>query len=79
MADKIVMVYDFDLKRPGCVILQAAMGGDSNAVSRLFSGESWLVAPTPGMRLIAGTAEEWKKAAAITDAEMKRLGEKRPK
>ena len=79
MSGKIVMAYDCDLKRPACVLLQAVMGGDSSAVSRFFGAESWLLAPTPGMRLIAGTAEEWKKASAITDTEMKRLGEKRSK
>ena len=70
---KIRMAYDFDLKRPGCVLMQAVMGGDSNAVSRLFDCKGWLLAPTPGMRLVLGTEEEWKQASEITDAEMQRL------
>lgn len=71
--DKLRIVYDCGLKRPGCVLIQAAAGGDPYAVTELFPSESWLIAPTPGMRVIAGTKEEWQKAAAITRAEMKRL------
>lgn len=77
MDSKIRMVYDFDLKRPGCVLMQAVMGGDSSAVSELFDSSSWLLSPTPGMRLIAGTKEEWKKAVKITEAEMERLNKEK--
>lgn len=73
MSNKLHIAYDCDLKRPGCVLMQATMGGDSSAVSRLFGHESWLLAPTPGMRVIVGTEEEWKMAVKITEAEMTRL------
>lgn len=71
-----VMVYDTDLKAPACVLLQAAYGcGPSPAALRHFKSQHWLTAPTPGMRKIAGTPEQWKKAAAITAATW---GDKRP-
>ena len=70
---KITMAYDTDLKRPGCVLLQAIMGGDSSKVSQLFGPDTWLLAPTPGLRLISGTEEEWKKAVQITNLEMARI------
>lgn len=77
MADKLYIAYDCDLRRPGCVLMQAVMGGDSSAVSKLFDSSSWLLSPTPGMRVIAGTEEEWKKAVKITEAEMERLNKEK--
>jgi hypothetical protein len=64
---KIRLVYDLDLKRPACALLQAAMGGDSHALYEVgFTSEDWLISPTPGMRLIAGTLDEWHRAVEIT-------------
>lgn len=73
--ERICLVYDCVLKRPACVLLQAVMGGgDAGVMHDLgFDSDSWLLAPTPDMRRIAGTREEWLRAAAITAAEMKRL------
>jgi hypothetical protein len=63
--ERFVIVYDTDLRRPACVLLQAAMGGDLTAFRRFFGSSSdWLVAPTPGMKRIRGTAEEWVKVSA---------------
>lgn len=74
--DLHVMVYDTDLKAPACVLLQAVYGcGPSPEALRHFEPLHWLTAPTPGMRKIAGTREQWKKAAAITVAAW---GDKRP-
>jgi hypothetical protein len=70
-----VLVYDFNLKAPACVLLQAAMGGDSNSKAfNNFDSRHWLVAPTPGMRKVSGTDEQWKMAAEIT---AKKWGENR--
>ena len=72
----LVMVYDMDLKAPACVLLQAAFGcGASPAALRHFEPKHWITHPTPGMRKIAGTPEQWKKAAAITASTW---GDKRP-
>lgn len=72
-SDKIPIVYDTDLKRPACALLQAAMGGSTTALHRYFDSQDWLVAPTPGMRLIGGTHEEWLKAAEITKKHRKEV------
>lgn len=67
--DLQVMVYDTKLKAPACVLIQAAFGcGSSPAALRNFESRHWLTEPTPGMRKIAGTPEQWAKAAAITAA-----------
>lgn len=57
------IVYDTRLRRPACALLQAAMGGDAGIASQ-FSSETWLIAPTPGMKLLS-----------ITDGELGRLVE----
>lgn len=63
------LVYDFDLKAPACVLLQAVMGGESQSKAfHNFDSTHWLVAPTPGMKLVNGTDEQWGKAAEITKA-----------
>lgn len=59
------LIYDIELKRPACVLLQAAYGcGASPQALRYFGAESWLVAPTKGMRRISCTKDEWKQIAA---------------
>lgn len=60
------LVYDVDLRAPACVLIQAAYGCDSSGALRYFDAAHWLLAPTPGMRKIAGTDEEWRRAAEIT-------------
>jgi hypothetical protein len=44
------VVYDAVLKRPGCALLQAALGG-TNGIADLFPLDSWLLAPTDDLRL----------------------------
>lgn len=74
--DLQVIVYDTDLKAPACVLLQAMYGcGPSPAALRHFEPKHWITHPTPGMRKISGTPEQWKQAAAITAATW---GDKRP-
>ena len=62
------IVYDIELRRPACVLLQAAMGGDTNAFNRHFGGysECWLIAPTPDMRRFIATEEELEMLVDIT-------------
>lgn len=65
--DKVIMVYDTKLLAPACVLIQAAHGcGTMSEAFGLFKSEHWLTAPTPGMRTIAGTMDEWRKAAKLT-------------
>jgi hypothetical protein len=42
------VVFDTQLRRPACAILQAALGGDAN-IATLFPSESWLTSPTDDM------------------------------
>ena len=66
MSAGIVLVYDLDLKRPACALLQAAYGCEPMLVHEFFDATCWLTHPTPGMRRITGTREEWKRAGEIT-------------
>jgi len=45
------IVFSPSRRRPGCVLLQAAMGGTvpSEEFHSLFPAETWLVAPTDDM------------------------------
>ena len=45
------LVFSPSKRRPGCVLLQAAMGGDvpRERFERLFPAEAWLFAPTDDM------------------------------
>lgn len=61
----LVLLADVRLRRPGCVLLQAARGcaEASRFVSETFDSEDWLLAPTPDMRPVGGTREQWKALA----------------
>jgi len=61
-AANIRLVYDTKLRRPGCVLLQAAAGCDWTMLDELgFQPREWLTAPTPDMRRLTGTREEWEE------------------
>jgi hypothetical protein len=63
---KTRIMFDAKLKRPGCVLLQAAIGGEFGArFHRLFPTESWLTKPTPDMRVYLATDEELEKLGEI--------------
>lgn len=66
------IAYDTTLKRPGCVILQAAMGGDAELAHR-FPTASWLVAPTPDMKVREITEEQVKILVAMAEKEYGRV------
>jgi hypothetical protein len=55
-----VLVYDMKLKRPGCVLLQAVLGG-SAGVANQFPATHWLLAPTPDMKTYKISDEELKQ------------------
>jgi hypothetical protein len=60
------IAYDTVLKRPGCVLIQAALGGDIHLTSE-FETKYWLLAPTPDMRVFEVTPEQMKKLIKITE------------
>jgi len=51
------ILYDAKLKRPACVLLQAAAMSDYSIANR-FPSESWLVYPTPDMKIYEVTPEQ---------------------
>jgi hypothetical protein len=52
------IAYDPVRKRPGCILIQAAMGGTVPDFSQRFPTESWLLAPTKDMKLLPVTQEQ---------------------
>lgn len=52
-----VLVYDMKLKRPGCALLQAALGG-TGGMANQFPTEHWLLVPTPDMKTYKISDEE---------------------
>lgn len=62
------LMFDVEKKAVACVLLQAAFGCDNSLVQRFgFDTSTWLVAVTPGMKMIRGTEEDWRKAAMIAN------------
>ena len=63
------LVYDVKLRRPGCVLLQVAMGGTvpSLLFQELFPTESWLLGPTDDMQAYSTTEEQLYIVSAKTD------------
>jgi hypothetical protein len=55
------ILYDLKLRRPGCVILQALVGG---SFAHLWPSELWLVNLTDDMKTYAITREEAAVLAA---------------
>lgn len=49
--EKMRIVFSPSKRRPGCVLLQSAMGGDvpSEEFQQLFPAETWLIHPTDDM------------------------------
>lgn len=61
----IVLLFDIKLRRPACVLLQAMAGcGHNNFLQMNFDSRDWLTAPTPDMRKVRGTREQWQRLAA---------------
>jgi hypothetical protein len=60
------IIYDPSLKRPGCVLLQAALGG-TDGIAEVFPDASWLLAPTDGMGLYEVDDAQLKQLITITE------------
>lgn len=63
--------YDTVLKRPGCALLQAAMGCDASKLYDFFLPEDWLLAPTPDLKVYGGDKALWTKVGEMTVANRK--------
>lgn len=51
------VLFDMKLKKIGCVLLQAAVGGDTWLPS-MIDNQHWLLSPTPDLRLYSMTREQ---------------------
>lgn len=62
----IALVVDTQLRRPGCVLLQAAFGcGENNRfMATLFDAADWVISPSEHLAVVRGTSEQWRKLAA---------------
>ena len=69
---EIVFVFDTVERKPACVLLQTAMGGDSPKLHGIFSADSWLIAPTPNMKRHALPRSKWIEVARHIGAGMTR-------
>jgi len=64
------------LMRPGCVLLAAAMGGDTELAKR-FSTEIWLLGPTPDLKVYEISKEEFEAAVPKIEAVNRKPKEER--
>lgn len=60
------IAYDTVLKRPGCVLLQAVMGGTVD-VAKLFPAGQWVIEPTPNLKVYEVTEEQLQMLVEITE------------
>jgi len=65
------IVYDAVLRRPGCVLLQSTLGGTICNFSKLFPAESWLLAPTPNLKLYEVTQQQLDKLVVMSEVHNK--------
>ncbi len=65
---QIPLVMDVEQRLPGCVLLQAAFGGTSSMVSRLFDPGVWLTGMTDNMKIVYGTRTQWEEFAKECNA-----------
>jgi len=59
------VAFDCSSRRPGCPILQANLGG-LPSVASVFPDESWLLAPTPGLRLYRADLDQLAQLVLMT-------------
>lgn len=60
------IAYDAVLKRPGCVLLQAAFGC-CPTLTHHFETATWLLAPTPDLKVYEVTEAQLAKLVTITE------------
>lgn len=64
--DTMRIAFDIKLMRPGCVLVQAAMGADPQTCHP-FDTEDWLLTPTPDMKVYPVTDEQLDKLVTMTE------------
>jgi hypothetical protein len=62
------VAFDTELRRPGCVIVAASLGADTEPCSH-FAAATWITHPTPGMRVFETTPEQLTILVRMVEAE----------
>ncbi len=64
------IAFDVRLRRPGCVLVQAALGASvpGTLFQRHFPHETWLTAPTDDMQVYPVTEEQLAKLSVMAAA-----------
>ncbi len=60
------IVYDTELMRPGCVLLQATFGCNPDLAHR-FKTEHWLLAPTDNLKVYPVTESQLDQLVEMTE------------
>lgn len=70
MTDDPLVPFAFDctLRRPGCVNVQAGLGGTST-VCHLFETDLWVLYPSPDMRVYNMPLSHWRRVADQLETE----------
>lgn len=63
------IAFDIELMRPGCALLQAAMGCGTS-IAHHFPVESWVLTPTPGLKVYEITEHQLPKLVAMVEAKL---------
>ncbi len=75
----LIIVYDLELMKPGCVLLQAMYGGTIPDFSSRFDAEEWLLAPTPNLKAYEITEEQLEKLTELHGGIKGKKCESKPK
>lgn len=67
------LAFDTKLRRPACVLVAAALGGDIGA-SGAFPAETWLLAPTDDMKVYEVDAPMLHRIVETVTGEVDRIG-----
>lgn len=67
MSLTVTIAFSTEQRRPGCVIVQAAMGATiaNTELERWFPAETWLLAPTDDMQVYQVTFDQMKQLAEM--------------
>lgn len=71
---KMSIVFSVEKRRPGCVLLQAVMGGTVSSMQfqMLFPNETWLLSPTNDMKAYSVTEDQLKQLSAMAHEAVER-------
>ena len=63
------IAFDVEQMRPGCALLQAGLGCGTS-IAHHFPVESWLLAPTEGLKVYEVTEAQLEKLVGMVNAKL---------